>query len=53
MDVFKKVAESPEFKKNYIEKYQSLPVYIAGKDAQKYFEQAQKDCIDANVVVKK
>lgn len=52
-DVFRQVAESPDFQKNYIEKYQSQPVYIAGEEAQKYFKQAQENVYDADIVPRK
>jgi putative tricarboxylic transport membrane protein len=52
-DVFRKVAESPDFQKNYIEKYQSQSVFIAGEEAQKYFRQAQENVYDADIVPRK
>ena len=52
-EVFRQVAESPEFQKNYIEKYQAQPVFIAGEEAQKYFRQAQENVYDANIVPRK
>lgn len=52
-EVFRKVAESDDFKENYVKKYQAQPVYIAGDEAQKYFQQAQRDVIDAGIVERK
>ncbi|MCC8191312.1 MAG: hypothetical protein LIP77_11890 [Planctomycetes bacterium] len=51
-DVFCQVAESQDFTVKYLEKYQSQPAFIAGDDAQRYFQQAQRDVLEAGIVVR-